>query len=118
LNQVDNVAEAVDDIAFGTAKGPRRGSARTHDQAGALVGYLAGLEAGIADRLLHGDVIPGSAAAEKPHGAAVDRFGGIERRRPVHLAAEAELGVFVGLDNAGFGFTQRSEHFLRVVADG
>ena len=30
------------------------------------------------------------------HGAAVDHLVGIERRRAVHLAAEAELGVLVG----------------------
>jgi hypothetical protein len=36
----------------------------------------------------------------------------------MYLATEAELGIFVGFDDAGFGFTQRSEHFLRVVADG
>ena len=50
----------------------------------------------VADRLLHRDMVPGRAAAEEAHGAAVDHLVGIERRRAVHLAAEAELGVFVG----------------------
>jgi hypothetical protein len=40
-------------------------------------------------------VIPGRAAAEEAHRAAVDHLGRIERRRALHLAAEAELGVFV-----------------------
>ena len=75
------------------------------------------VEAGVADRLLHGDVIPGGAAAEEAHGAAVDGFARVERGRAVHLAAEAELGIFVGAHDAGFGLAQRRQHFLRVVAD-
>ena len=75
-------------------------------------------KAGIADRLLHGDVIPGGAAAQKAHGAAVDRLAGVKRRRAVHLAAEAKLGIFVGAHNAGFRLAQRRQHFLRIVADG
>ena len=98
--------------------GPRRRAARAHDDAGALVGNVGLFEAGVADRLLHGDVIPGGAAAEKAHGAAIDRFAGIERRRAVHLAAKAKLGIFVGAHDAGFRFAQRRQHFLRVVADG
>ena len=135
LNQVASVAEAVEDIAFGTANGPTRfgplaaggvgglddgagrGAARAHDDAGALVGDFAFLEAGVADRLLHGDMVPGGAAAEEAHGAAVDRFARIERRRAVHLAAEAELGVLVGAHDAGLGLAQARQHFLGVVAD-
>ena len=60
--------------------GARRRSARAHDDAGARVGDFVLLKSGVADRLLHGDVIPGGAAAEEAHGAAVDGFRGIEGR--------------------------------------
>ena len=73
---------------------------------------------GVADRLLHRDVVPGGAAAEEAHGAAVDGFGRIERGRAVDLAAEAERGVFVGARNAGLGLAQARQHLLGVVADG
>ena len=36
----------------------------------------------------------------------------------MHLAAEAELGIFVGLDDAGLRLAQRGEHLLGAVADG
>jgi hypothetical protein len=36
----------------------------------------------------------------------------------VHLAAEAELGVFVGARDAGLRLAQARQHFLGVVADG
>jgi hypothetical protein len=78
---------------------------------------VALLEAGVADRLLHGDMVPGGAAAEKAHGAAIDRVLGVEAGGAVHLAAEAELGIFVGARNAGFGLVQARQHFLGVVAD-
>jgi hypothetical protein len=81
------------------------------------MGDFAFLEAGVADRLLHGDVVPGGAAAEEPHGAAIDGFRRIERGRAVHLAAKSELGVFVGAADAGLGLAQARQHFLRVVAD-
>jgi len=93
-------------------------AARAHDDAGALVGNLVFLEAGVAQGLLHGDVVPGRAQPEEPHGAAVDGFLRIEPRRTVDLAAEPELGVFVGARNAGFRFPQARQHLLRVVADG
>ena len=75
------------------------------------------LEAGVADRLLHGDVVPGRAAAEEAHGAAIDRLFRIEGGRAVHLAAKAELGIFVGAGNAGPGLAQARQNFLGVVAD-
>ncbi len=45
-------------------------------------------------------------------------LGRIERRRAVHLAAEAELGEFLGARDAGLGLAQAGQNFLRVVADG
>ena len=94
LNQVASVAEAVDDIALGTAKGPTRfGLLLRVMSAASTMARVDGppepmmmpvrsceislvLEAGIADRLLHGDVVPGRAAAEETHGAAIDRLLG------------------------------------------
>ena len=58
----------------GLDDGAGRRAARAHDDAGALVRDLVVLEAGVADRLLHGDVVPGGAAAVEAHGAAVDRL--------------------------------------------
>ena len=36
----------------------------------------------------------------------------------MHLAAEAELGIGLGLDDAGLRFAQGGEHLLGAVADG
>ena len=44
--------------------------------------------------------------------------GRIERRHALHLAAEAALGEFLGVADAGFGLAQAGQNFLRVVADG
>ena len=101
----------LDDRARGRPAG-------AHDDAGALVGNICFLDAGIADRLLHGDVVPGGAAAEKPHGAAIDRLGRVECRRALDLAAETELGIFIRARDAGLGLAQARQDFLRVVADG
>jgi hypothetical protein len=85
-------------MAFGTAKGPTRlelplsglvvgvdqrpgrGAARAHDDAGALAGDVGGLEPGIEDRLVHGDMVPGRAAAVEAHGAAIEQRRRIEGR--------------------------------------
>src|SRR6185437_858272 len=98
--------------------GARRRAARAHDDAGAFVGNIFFLDAGIADRLLHGDMVPGGAAAEKTHGAAINRRRRIERRRALHLAAEAELGEILRPADAGLGLAQAGQNFLGVVADG
>src|SRR5215813_14703564 len=90
----------------------RRGAARAHDDAGARVDDVALLESGVTDRLVHGDVVPGGAAAVEAHCAAVDRPCRVERGRAVHLAAEAELGVLVGARDPGLRFAQAREHFL------
>jgi hypothetical protein len=79
--------------------------------------HLVGHEAGIVDGLVHGDVIPGGAAAVEAQGAAVQHVRGVELRSAVHLAAEAELPVGVREDDAGARLTQARKHFLRVVAD-
>src|SRR5689334_5942918 len=63
-------------------------------------------------------MIPGRAGAEKTHRAAVDRARRIERRRALHLAAEAILREGFGAGDAGLGLTQTGQDFLGVVADG
>ena len=63
-------------------------------------------------------MVPGRALAHEAGGAAVEHLEGIERRGAVHLAAEAELRVFGGGDDAGAGLAQALEHRGNVVADG
>jgi hypothetical protein len=97
LNQVASVADAVDDIAFGTAKGPTRFGplVRAVSAASTMVRVdgppepmmipvrslddVFFLEAGILDRLLPSRVIPGRSVAHEPHRAAIDHAGRIER---------------------------------------
>ena len=131
-----SVAEAVDDIAFGTANGPTRFGPLVRVMSAASTMVRADgppepmmmpvrtletsdrLEAGILDRLLHRDVIPRRALAEEAHRAAVDHVGRIERRRALHLRAEAELGIFLRARNAGLRLMEARKHFLGVVSDG
>jgi hypothetical protein len=96
----------------------RRGTAGAHHDAGALVADIALFDAAIADRLLHGDVVPGGARAEETHRAAVHRSRGIERRRAGNLAPEAMLHELLGARDARFRLMQASQHFLGIVADG
>ena len=51
------------------------------------------------------------------HRAAIDDAAGVERGRAVNLAAKPELGVFVRLDDAGFGLPQGGENLLGIVPD-
>ena len=83
-----------------------------------IVGNLVGLEAGILDRLFHRDVVPGRAFAEEAHRAAVDHVRRIERRRALHLGAEAEFGIFVRARDPGLRRMEARKHFLGVVSDG
>src|SRR5205807_7776368 len=61
--------------------------------------------------------VPGRAAAMETHRAAIDDAAGLECWRAVNLAAKAEFGIFVRLDDAGFGLPQGGEHLLGVVSD-
>ncbi len=135
LNQVASVAEAVEDIALGTAKGPTRlgplvrvmsadstmvagrRAARAHDDAGARIGNVARLQPGIGDGLIHGDMVPGGAGGVKAHGAAVDDLFRIERRGAMDLAAEAEFGIFLGAHDSRSRRAQRGRDFLGIIAD-
>ena len=87
--------------------GAGRGAAGAHDQAGAFVLDLAVLEAGIRDRLLHGDIVPGGTVAHEAADPAVDGAVEVEMRFAMDLAAEAELGIIIGLDDSRLCFPQR-----------
>src|SRR5690606_12465641 len=97
--------------------GAGRRSARTHDDSGPLVGNLVRLEAGIANGLIHGDMIPGGAAAMKAHGATVDHGFHVDVGSAVNLAAKPDLGIFLCPDDAGPALAKRGQDFLAVVAD-
>ena len=77
----------------------------------------SGARPAVDDRLIHRDVIPGGAAAVKAHRATVDDLFRFESRRALHLAAEAELGVFFGARDAGARLAQARQHLLSIVAD-
>jgi hypothetical protein len=102
----------------GADDGAGRGAARTHDEARALVRDVVLFKARVADRLLHGEVVPGGARAHEATHLAVDHAFPVELGRAMDLAAEAELGIGVGLDDARFRFAQRGEHLLGAIADG
>ena len=95
----------------------RRRAAGAHDDASALVGQVGFLEPAVADRLLHRNVVPGGAAAEEAHCAAVDRFLRLQRRRRLNLAAKAEFGIVLGARDARTPFAQAREHLLRRIAE-
>ena len=104
---VASAAEGPEHMPFGTSKGPtflgsfsrvdvggahdgaRRGAARAHDDAGALVDDVARLEPGVADRLVHGDVVPADAGLHEAARLARDHGLPLEIDGAVHLAAEA-----------------------------
>src|SRR4029078_3505960 len=72
---------------------------------------------GITDRLLHGEIVPGSARAHEATDFAVDHGFPVELGRAMNLATKPKLGIFVGLDDAGFRLAQRGEHLLGAIAD-
>ena len=98
--------------------GARGRPAGAHDDAGADVGHFLRRQSGILDRLLHRDVIPRRALAEEAHRAPVDDVGRIERRRALHLRAEAHLGIFTRARDPGFRLVKARKHFLGVISDG
>jgi len=76
------------------------------------------LEAGVADRLFHRNVIPRRTFGQEPHRAAIDHLGGVECGRTVHLRTEAELGGLLRTRNARLRLVEARKHFLGVVTDG
>jgi hypothetical protein len=121
LNQVASVADAVDDIALGTANGPTRFGPllRVISAASTIVrADVRGLEARILDRLLHRDVIPRRAFTQKPHGTSVDHIDRIERRRALNLRTEAKFRILFSARDAGLRLVETRKHFLSVVSDG
>jgi hypothetical protein len=127
LYQVANTAEQVDDIALGTTKGPhplgafhwlgpgcvgrgdqglRRGAARAHDEAGALVDDVLLLKPGIGNGLLHREEIVSRAVAHEASRTPVDRAFEIDFEASFHLTAEAHALIRLGFGNAGAGVVQ------------
>ena len=86
-----------------------RRTARAHDEAGPRIDDVLLLEAGVADRLFHGDKGVGRPIAHEAARTPVDRCVEINLRTPVHLAAESHLLVIFGRGNAGLGFAQRAD---------
>jgi GAF domain-containing protein len=68
-------------------------AARAGHQAGARVGHLARLQAGLGDGLLQRQEGVGRRVAHEAQGAAVDRRFQVERRPAADLRAQAALGV-------------------------
>ena len=101
----------------GLDDGAGRRATGTHDDAGPLVGDVVFAEAGVGDRLFHGDMVPGSPLGKEAQGAAIDEFARVERRRAPDLATKSMLGKLVGEADAGFGVTQRSLNLGRIVSD-
>ena len=75
------------------------------------------LEPGVADGLVHGDIVPAQARFHEAAGLARDHAFPFDVRLAVHLAAEAELGVFFRTHDARLCFPQRGEHLLGIVSD-
>jgi hypothetical protein len=102
---------------FGTANGPTRGTARTHDDAGPLVRDLIGRKAAVHDRLIHRDMAPSRSAAMEAHRPSIDHVLGAQRWRSVNLRAKAELSQSVGARDSRPAGVKARGHFLRVVSD-
>ena len=97
--------------------GARRRAARAHDDAGALVDDVFFLKAGVADRLIHRNVVPADAVAHETARLARHLRFPVDVGGAVHLAAKTELGVFFGAHDARLRLAERREHFLAVVSD-
>src|SRR6185503_11503395 len=101
----------------GADDGARRRPAGAHDDAGALVDDLAGLEPCVADGLVHGNVVPADARFHEAPRLAWDHALPLQLRLAVHLATEAQLGVSLGADDAGLALPQRGKDLLGAVSD-
>ncbi len=116
LNQVESTAEQVDDIAFGTTKGPTffgpfTGSVRAMSAAWTMalvdgppepmirpvrsLDDVLFLETGIGDGLLHREIVVGRAIAHEAARAAIDRAFEIDLEAAFDLRAEAHALVGV-----------------------
>src|SRR5690606_30297424 len=97
---------------------PGRWAAGPHDDPGAFVRNLIWLEPRILDRLIHRNMVPCGAAAMESHRPTIDQRFDVNVRRAMHLAAEADFGIFLCPDDSGTAFAQRRKHFLDIVPDG
>jgi len=76
-------------------------TAGAHDNAGAGVGYLLGLEGRILDGALHGNVGVGGGVTHETQMLAINEVGGIEVDLPGNIAAQPHLPVFLLEEDAG-----------------
>src|SRR5262249_22508343 len=93
-------------------------SAGAHDDPGALADDVAFVETGIADCLVHGDVIPAHARLHEATRFARNHAFPFNMRRTVHLAAEAKCGVLGGGEDAGFASPEGATHLLGTIPEG
>ena len=84
-----------------------RGAAGAGNQAGARVRNLGFGQTGVDDGLDHRDVRVGGRIAHEAQQLAVDVFLGRDAQRSVHVAAKAQLAVFLAELDAGTDFAQR-----------
>jgi hypothetical protein len=101
----------------GLHDGAGRGPARARDEAGALIGDLAVGQAGVGDRLLHGEVGVGGTIAHEAHETAVDQLLDVHLERAGDLAAEAEVAILGHELDAGCAVLQRFRDLGGIVAD-
>lgn len=101
----------------GVDDGLGRGPAGTDDQARAVVGDLALLQAGVGDRLFHRHMGPAGAFGEEAGGAAVDQRFPVTVGRGLDLRAEAQIGVGLGELHARFRFPQGGDDLVGAGSD-
>jgi hypothetical protein len=99
---------APDDVGAG-------GAARTGDQPGALIGHLAGVQAGIIDCLAHGHVGIGRGIAHEATCLALDVLVQVDRHGSADLAAQAHFRERLVKRDAGAAVAQRVGDGLLII---
>jgi hypothetical protein len=95
--------------------------ARSHDDAGALVGHLGFIEPGVVNRLLHGHIGKGRGVAHEAQEFAVDQFLQVDVDGAGYFAAESPFLVSFlkfdsraprtqGLQHGGYVITQTGDN--------
>ena len=97
--------------------GARGWPARADDDTRTLVGDLVLFQAGVGDRLLHGDMVPRAALVQEAHGAAIHQGRSVERGLAPDLAAKAVLGERIRKRDARTRVAERGRDFFGIVAD-
>ena len=88
----------------------------TGDQAGTLVGDLLRAQAGISDRLLHGDVGIRRGISHETQLLAIDMVFEVDVDYARDLAAEAKLGVFLFAADTGTSLLEGFQDLLAIIA--